>query len=266
MAKNKKTIKTFWDLTKHPFVKKVLQDAIPILKNITVSGTIRKVYPIYKRTVNKNEAYLLDTGHTLSQLAYICQQLSHIPLYLTSFRSSKKMEEGGVTRHPHILLCVENYIIRTQSLYDRMLQLINVVFNIYNPPNEIGHSIIKDNSHVKNSGLSSSLQKLRKLTGKYYKDRLKIIHRGSYHEDALRKLERLTIVSKESNFCHFEKQELKPLSDKYVKEKAEEFGKMNTEFFVAIGNIFDYLIKRYKKQKEEDELIYGKIKVLEKKP
>jgi hypothetical protein len=260
MEKNKKPITLYEDLIEHPFVKQVLQDALLFVKNKDLSQKLRQSKPIF----NKNEAYILFIAQTLFSLLTIYEHLTLIPIYLKSFSLSEEIKKEGVTQHFHVLLCIENYIIKTQSLYDRMLQLVDVVFNIYNPSNQINHNIIIHNLHVKNSGLPSALQKLKKLVKKYSEDRNKIIHRECYRDKGIPFIKALEIIPEEGNYSF--KKELKSFSIIYVKNKIKEFEKMNTNIFVAVGNIFGNLIERYKKQKEEDELIYGKIEVLEKNP
>jgi len=260
---NKKNIKSFEDLTNHPFAKLAFKNSVPIAKDISVPGTISKVNAPYRRELNKNEAYLLHVGHSLSHLLVICEQLHHIPYYLVTFCPSRSMVRAGITRYSHILMCMENYIVRTQSVFDRTLQLVNVLFNIYNPPDMINYSLIKNNLHIKNSKLGPELKKFRKLTEKYYSDRLKIIHRECYQEDDLRHLEMLTVVTKDKK-NEYIKENLKFFSSIYVKEKANELKSFNNAIFLEIDNIFNHLLKRYNRRMNEDILIYGEIDILKK--
>ncbi len=193
--------------------------------------------------LDKNELYIVRVGHALAHLLIACEQLSHAPLYLASFVPSKKMVEDGVTRHSHILLCMENYIIRIRSLYERVLQLVNIVFRIYNPPDQVSHALIKNNLHVANSKLPGALQKLKKITDRYYEDRNKIIHRECFQEDDLRHLELLTISR--DRFPGLEG-DLKFFSSVYVRDKTMELKKTNSAVFGAISDIFNLLLHQYR--------------------
>lgn len=251
------TVPDYIQLQKHAFAQEAFKDAWPIHQETYVPETASKVDAPYKRSLYNNEFYIIRVGHALAHLLITCEQLSHLPLYLPSFAPSKKMVAAGVTRHSHILLCIENYIVRIRSLYERVLQLVNVVFRIYNPPDQVTHALIKNNLHVANSKLPGALQKLKKITDRYYEDRNKIIHRECFQEDDLRHIELLTISR--DKFPGLEG-DLKFFSRVYVSEKGHEMQRSNSEVFGAISNIFDLLLNQYRKQKADDVKIYGETK------
>jgi len=253
---NKKDItSSFNNIVNHEFTKEVFQDSVPVVKDISVPGTITKVAAQYKRDLDINETYLLNVGNRLSHLLIMCEQLRHIPYYLLSFCPTKTMKDVGVNRHNHILLFIEDYIVRTQSLYDRTLQLVNVVFNIYDSPNLIGHNLVITNAHVRNSKLPPVIKKLKKITDKYYKDRLNIIHKECYQDDDLRYLELLSIVSSTKDDQNI-KEDLKFYSRDYVNKKAKEFLCLNKEIYSTLFQIFDVLKDRYEEQKLEYRILY----------
>jgi hypothetical protein len=250
------TIPGYVQLQQHVFVQEAFQDAWPIHQKTYVPGTASKVVARHKRPLYKNEFYIIRVGHALAHLLITCEQLSHAPLYLISFCPSKKMVAAGVTRHSHILFCIENHIIRTRSLYDRMLQVINVVFRLYNPPDQVTHGLIKNNFHVANTRVPSALQKLKKITDRFHEDRNKIIHRECFQEDDLRFIELLTI----SKDKHPELEaDLKFESKTYVSKKAQYMARVNAEAFAAMSSIFDLLLHQYRKQKADDVKIHGDI-------
>jgi hypothetical protein len=255
-GKDMNTPLAYAQLQKHVFVQEAFQDAWPIHQKTYVPGTVSKVDAPYKRSLYKNEFYIIRVGHALTHLLITCEQLSHAPLYLTSFCPSKKMVATGVTRHSHVLFCIENYIIRTRSLYDRMLQVVNVVFSLYNPPDQVTHVLIKNNFHLTNTKVPSALQKLRKITDKHHEDRNRIVHRECFQEDDLRFIELLTI----SKDKHPELEaDLKSETRAYVSKKAQDMLRGNSEAFAAVNGIFDLLLHQYRKQKAEDVKIYGDI-------
>jgi len=249
-------IPNYLRLEKHVFVQEAFQDACPIHQKTCVPGTDSKVNAPYKRSLYENEFYIIHVGHALAHLLIACQQLSHAPLYLSSFCPSKKMVAAGVTRHSHILFCIENYIIRVRSLHDKALQLINAVFRLYNPPDKVTHALIKNNLHVSNTKVPSALQKLKKITGKYHEDRNKIIHRECFQEDDLRFIELLTISKDKASGSA---KDLKFHTTVYIREKEQELLKNNSEVFDSISNIFDLLLQQYTKQKVNDMKIFRHV-------
>ena len=85
----------------------------------------------FKEPLSDKEYYIWGTGNSLVHFLVICEQLSHIPLYLLSYCPSSKMKKEGFTRHSYVLYCVENYIIRIRILYDRILQLIVFLISVW---------------------------------------------------------------------------------------------------------------------------------------
>lgn len=173
MAKEKASL-NINKISEHPFVQLILKEYLEVYKRKKPKITLTKT--TFKEPLSDKEYYIWSAGNSLVHFLVICEQLSHIPLYLLSYCPSSKMKKEGVTRHSHVLYCVENYIIRIRILYDRILQLINNIFKIYDPPDHLNHRLIINNAHVKFSKLPPKLKKLKKITDKYYYQRTKIVH------------------------------------------------------------------------------------------
>lgn len=146
-------------LVEHSFVKSVFDDCIKISKSLTEKGSLFKIKAKYKRNLKEVEWYCQAVASALAHLLNLCQQLEHSILYFSSFSPTERMKKAGISRATHLLYSVENYIIKTQSVYDRMLILINNVFDVGNQENTLTHELIVTNAHVKYKGLPNKLKK-----------------------------------------------------------------------------------------------------------
>jgi hypothetical protein len=196
----------------------------------------------------------------------MCQQLEHSVLYFSSFSPTAEMTKAGISKQSYLLYCIENYIVRTHSMYDRLLRHIDRVFEIFNPSHLISHELIISNLHVKHSSLPDLLKALRKVIKAYYYDRNVIIHEQQYLEDDLRLLEVITCVSSSHDpFTEHLKlaNQARSLAKKIVCDKTKEFSKVNQSSFKIIGTIFDHLKIEYDFKRNVLESIHGKSELSE---
>lgn len=167
-------------LSEHRFVKTVFNDAMRVIAEIQIKGTVFKVQAEYSRPPTPAEFYCMSAGQALAPLLSFCKQMEHSVLYFSSFTPTPKMKSAGISRQSHLLHCIENYIIRTQGMYDRTLLLVDRIFGIYNPSHLITHELIISNLHVRHSSVPSLLQAIRKTIKDFYRDRNEIIHERGY--------------------------------------------------------------------------------------
>jgi hypothetical protein len=110
-------------LLAHPFVDRAMSEAIAVHLKLLPKGG--RLDADYLRDPEEHEYYLIEVGRMLAHLTTCYEQMEHAVEFLSDFSYSKRMRERGIRRHHHLLYNVENYIIRTQALYDRLLQLVN---------------------------------------------------------------------------------------------------------------------------------------------
>jgi len=256
-----KTYSTYQTLSHHPFASSALHYSVRIKAAIVQRGTVLRAEAKYKRLPSKAEYYCLMVGTDLANVLTICQQLEHSILYFSSFSPTRKMRKAGITRQAHLLYCIENYIVRSQSLYDRLLKLVDAVFEIYNPSRRISHELIVGNSHVRHSRIPNALKVLSKALEPYRRERNVIIHERQFLEDDIRELEAYTILVTSDGPCKGERALMGRvgfLVKQVVKDKMKEFSKVNHDSFVALGEIFNHLNKQYEYKREILERLHGK--------
>ena len=115
----------------HRFVDKVLRSTFEAQRGLKDNALIR-VEPEYERDPNEHEFYLLRIGKCLVDLLTCCEHLEHIPLYISNYRETSAMKKAGITRHKHLVLHIEDYLIRVSGLQDRCVKLIDAAFHLLN--------------------------------------------------------------------------------------------------------------------------------------
>ena len=110
------------DIGMHPFASSVLTKGANAQKPLRRS--LSGIGPDYIRDPDEYEFFLICVAHRTAEVLNCCQQLAHIPIYLTSYSETRKMVRAGITRHSAIVYRIENYVLRTQSLLDRVLKLV----------------------------------------------------------------------------------------------------------------------------------------------
>ncbi len=124
------------------------------------------------------EFYILRVGNRLATLLSHCEQLEHSVLFMSNYRQTQALTNAGISRTKYLRYSVENYIIRTQTLYDIVLKLIDAVFHLTNADSQCRDFTIVENLKVKQSNIPALLKPLRKKIKEFKDDRHIIIHRG----------------------------------------------------------------------------------------
>ena len=242
-----KTYNDYSELVKHPFAQNIFEKARAILHEIRDPKTGFKIDTEYKRTPTEYEYYLIGVGQSLAHLFSIIQQMEHTILYFSAFSPTKRMDEAGINRHSHLLWAIENYIIRTKSFYDRLLILIDRVFDFQNEGIYISHSSIVSNKHIKLTDIPGKVRPIKKALKKYYNDRNTIIHEQTYLDEELRKIEGLTLILDNDEIENDDlKEELQFYTRKYVKKKTQEFSRTNIKLCQLTSELFESLYNIYK--------------------
>jgi len=165
------------------------------------------------------------------------------------------MDKAQINRHTMFVYHIENYLIRTQSLFDRVLSLIDAVFHLLNAPRNRRYDVVARNVKVQVSDIVEPLKNLRKLLERYAGARNEIIHHHSIKDDALRRLdmffllerwERVSPAEKPSNIPEL----IKDTIFEVLWFKKSEFLSFNKEVAASIALIFDKLAPYYAREEE----------------
>lgn len=244
----------YYRISHHPFVQDVLKRAVEISREIQKPNGF-KLEIENEREPLEEEYYVLQLGYCLSQLLTTVQQMEHTVLYMANFSPTDIMKDAGINRATHLIWSVENYVIRSQSAYDRLLILTDRLFHIHNASNRISHESIVSNAHIKRSNIPAVLKHVKKAVKNYYRDRNKIIHESSFADDELRHIEGLALLASDPIYGLENEDNLKKdLSfqvRRYVNNKKKEFEKSNKGLCLALGIVFNEMNPIFKKKYSE---------------
>jgi hypothetical protein len=262
-TKSKATeFRTFQSLTEHPFASSALVDGAKLTQALSVPGSVFKAKGEFRRAPTRAEFYVGCVGTSLAHVLSMCQQLEHSVLYLTSFRPTAKMKAASMTRQTHLTASIENYLVRTRSLDDRVLHLINDVFALYNPPRQIKYDLIAGNSHVRRWSVHLKLKSFHKALDEHRSSTNQILHQREYLEDDLRELEGLTLLFSQG-YTELE-EDVRSTASSIVRGKVKTFSATNEKAFALLAELFAALQVEYCSQRKNLSQQCGPIKSLEK--
>lgn len=234
-------------LEQHILSKTLLEDAELISKNRDIN-----IFDVELKDTNfdEHEYYIHNTGFFFFHMIQLCYQLNYAVELLTNFNYSSK---NKVTRDQHLIYNIENYIIRLTSLDDRLLQLVNAVFHLAIDEKNVNERSILTNLKVSRTDFSFLYKEFKKQNSKYIGERNTIIHRHSYLDKKIRKIEVLyeSHVLFKLNKINIEKAKFirKDIITRYVKEFKSDFFNANTECITTLLPILDFLYEHYLKTK-----------------
>lgn len=231
------------NIENHDFYNELVKDA-----NQYLAGKDFEVFDIEipKETeFDEIEFYIHNVGFYTSYFIKWLKQLDFAIEILSNYDYKK---DSKYNRVDHLIYNIENYIIRFQSVSDRLLQVINGVFHLTINENDVKGTVIMNNLKVSRTSVQSKYSPIKKHLKKLYNERNTIIHRHSYLEKELRKLELFYEADKkkiDSRIKTFRTQKLK----EYLEKKKEEYSSNNQKLFELIPVLFDELLIEYKKQR-----------------
>lgn len=246
------------DLIDHPFIKTVTKAAFEISRAVG-SDNYWRARRNFARELTEYEYFVIENGRALSELWSSWIQMTHIPFYLSSFSPTPSMKLAGITRHHQIAYTMENYIVRTQYLYDRTLKVVNAVFHLGLSPRDCRHEVLVQNVHLRSTEFPTTLQNFRKLVGKIGAERNAITHHESYKEDDLRFIEMVEILVSHDDSTEFPDPEYvsslselgKERTRVFVKRKFDEYTSFNTQILEQLVSVMTELHRYYEAKAHE---------------
>jgi len=164
----------------HEIEKIILLDMDSPLRKITGLQSTPSIKTPY-------ELYIWSCSKALSSLSSSIKKAS-LSLNLIEFTLINETAQSNEIKSSYIELVIENSIIRVQSIYDRVLILVNKILNIGLANDSVSHNAIVTNDHTKIWNIDNNLKKLNKLCGDYRLVRNTVIHHDRYSEEQLNQL------------------------------------------------------------------------------
>lgn len=197
--------------------------------------------------------YILACSKSLSSITSSMDKARlSIRLLETDYLDSIATEDQPKSNYLEMI--VENTIIRTQSIYDRILIFTNKLLDLGISNESINHSLIVTNTNVIKFDLERKIKSIHKACTEYRYIRNTIIHHDRFTEDQLDNLT-LTLtadyLSKEVKGKQFAAPEaLKSITQAYLDSKKEEFTKYLDTIEGKIFEFYDVAIPVYHHYKE----------------
>jgi hypothetical protein len=171
---------------------------------------------------------------------------------LANFNYSTKSD---ISRADHLIYNIENYLIRLNSVYDRVLQLVNVVFHLCIREESISHAVVVSNYRVEHHpDIVKKIKAIRKYLDEYAQDRHTLIHKHSLIDEKLRRIE--LFYGPAADAPHHDKEfkaKLRYVRSRvlreYVTEKRIQFAAVNNRLADLLHELFESLYPEYQSQK-----------------
>ena len=237
------------DLDKHSFVREVLEEGRKMLPEIDTSPSAIEMPEDV--VLDEQQYYIQKVGFFLVHTLAWCRQLDLAIEFLSNFDYSKK---NSATRADHTIYNLENYLIRINSAYDRVLQLVNAVFHLGVSEEHVSHAVIISNAKVQHRPeIVSKGKAVQKYLKDYAQARHTLVHKHSYLDVKMRRLELFYLHDLDSlpkddawkeNLKAFRAQYLK----EFLSEKKDEFQNINDGLGDKINDLFGELHHEYKRQ------------------
>jgi hypothetical protein len=237
------------ELGAHPFFNEVFEDGRKMLPEIDVAPSAIEMPEDV--VLDEQQYYIQKVGFFLAHTLAWCRQLDLAIEFLSNFDYSKKIT---ATRADHTIYNLENYLIRINSAYDRVLQLVNAVFHLGVSEEHVSHAVIISNAKVQHRPeIVSKVKAVQKYLKEYAQARHTLIHKHSYQDAKMRRLEIFYMHDLDSlNAAEEWKRNIRTFRTQYLKEflaeKKEEFQAVNNGLGEIMNNLFVELNHEYKRQ------------------
>jgi len=238
-------------MQENSFFKKVIKDGDEIFSGISVDPTAISLPEDYK--LNEFQYYIHKVGFYLVHTLAWCRQLDFAVEFLTNFDYKKRI---NASRADHLTFNIENYLIRVNSIYDRVLQIVNAVFHLCINEEHVSHSVIISNYKVAHRPeICSKIKAIRKFVNDYSETRHTLIHKHSYQDVDLRKIQFMYFSEPKdwaktpSEVKKIKRVRARFLTD-YIRDKRKEFIGINVKLRKLLDKLLNSLEKEYERQKK----------------
>ncbi|WP_433763655.1 Cthe_2314 family HEPN domain-containing protein [Flavobacterium ginsenosidimutans] len=206
---------------------------------------------IDEQNCTESEIYVNNVSFYFVHFLSLLSQIENAVELLNNYAYSSNSK---ISRADHLTYNVENYMIRSISITDRLLQLINVIYYLKIDESKVNFKKVIGHNDIINSPLASLYTELRDILAQYSCDRNSVVHRHSFISTELYRLQKLyhPVLTKNyisvssdtdiKNFKYVRSQTMK----KYTSDIKSNFKTANDASFNIILQILDILQDQYK--------------------
>ena len=189
---------------------------------------------------------------SISEVSGCLDQLHFSIELLSCFRSSLMPKQ--MNRYDYIVFGIENYYLRTTSVFDRCLRLANVVYQLGLPERQCNNDTVIRNEHIKGTSVGNALNDLNGYTGPFRRHRNTIAHESMYSDAALNQYGMYLCAVEEGQIQVVRPHQslFKNRTDEFVKNKKFEFNKdlaklenLVEAYFDKLKTVFEAHLERF---------------------
>lgn len=234
------------------------------MRKIEEEIILDKENPIFTAKANGNDISVECNTYLDNYIIYCSKSLTAVTAAMNKAQLSLNMLNGelvkSINEDPEFLssnieMLIENSIIRVQSIYDRVLILVNRVLDLGISNEAINHNALVTNEHVKRFDLVSKLKGINKECNEYRLVRNTVIHHDRYTEEQLGLLQLLInadYLSKEANGSEFmPADELQSLIATFLDVTKADLESYLSKITSKVDSLFDSIIPIYNYQKNK---------------
>lgn len=197
---------------------------------------------------NEFEEYLFDCYTKIVLLQHSIDR-AYLSIEVLSSSHSFELANSNFNNSSFVSFSVENYIISSCSIYDRVLHFINALLNLGLNKLDTTHRIIVANNHVIRLNLDKNLKKIKKLLLKYSIIRNDITHNNFYYDEISRDLSSKHFINdleiSQGRNSIYPEAELEQQTKEYLDSKVKEFSKYMDNLMIEINLIYDIALVVY---------------------
>ncbi len=187
--------------------------------------------------------YIYFSSRALSALTSGISK-SRLSLALLSSSHVDKMDSEELPKGLYIEMLVENSVVRVQSVYDRVLILVNKILDLGISNDQISHNAIVTNEWVARFGMVANIKSINKACSEYRYIRNTVIHHDRYTEE---ELDELTLFI-EANDLFLETRGKGIVSQELIAEKTNDYlNAKESELTAYLDKIEKSIFKLYEK-------------------
>ena len=232
------------------------------MRKIEEEIILDKENPIFTAKANGSDISVECKTYLDTYIILCSKSLSAVTAAITKAQLSLNMLDGDLVKNisedpeflsSNIEMLIENSIIRVQSIYDRVLILVNRVLDIGISNEAINHNALVTNEHVKRFDLVNKLKGINKECNEYRLVRNTVIHHDRYTEEQLGLLQLLInadYLSKEANGSEFmPADKLQGLIAVFLEVTKADLESYLSKITTRVDSLFDAILPIYQHQK-----------------
>jgi hypothetical protein len=233
------------ELSNHLLYSTIREDGQEHLHKLQDENLTGEVHLPEEIQLDELEYYIHNVGFWTAHFSSWFHQLNIGVELLSNFSYNKKTT---ASRFDHLAYNIENYIIRFQSVQDKLLHIVNAVFHLTINERKVNFDSVMTNLKVYRTDIPNKFKPVKTYLNQFQRDRNTIIHRHSYLEKELRRLELFYHPNNDDMEPRYKQFRTRQLT-KYITEKKGKFNEQNEQLLALTDQFLTDLLPFYIKQR-----------------